>query len=308
MKRKCLALSLVISLLMAFATPAWADNGTPLEGLRDIEVALYGQAKSGALIERLAALENEVFGEEKSGPILVRIDHLHTYLMLSGGATDSLQLKLNAVEWMIYQEINSADVLYSRLQRLERDMYGEVQSGSALTRADNLLHMVWASDKLNLDLVTVPKETLVKIKLLTELDSGTSKVGDLVPYRVVEDVMIKDRLVVPAGTDGVGRVQEVTAAKRLGVDGRILVDFRSLEAIDGSSVALVMSEKATEKNKSLELAAGAGMAGVILLGPIGLAGAYFIKGKDVSITMGTEFFVEVMRDARVSGLTFMPGN
>ena len=120
--------------------------------------------------------------------------------------------------------------------------------------------------------------------------------------------MIKDRLVVPAGTEGVGRVQEVTAAKRLGVDGRLIVDFRSLAAIDGTGVSLVMNEKATEKNKSLELAAGAGMAGVILLGPIGLAGAYFIKGKDVTITMGTEFYVEVMRDARVSGLSLMPAN
>ena len=42
---------------------------------------------------------------------------------------------------------------------------------------------------------------------------------------------------------------------------------------------LIMEEKATEKNKSLELAAGAGMAGVILLGPIGLAGAWFIRDR-----------------------------
>ncbi|NLY52774.1 MAG: hypothetical protein GX063_07680, partial [Firmicutes bacterium] len=90
-------------------------------------------------------------------------------------------------------------------------------------------------------------------------------------------------------------------------DGRLVVDFGTLSAIDGSPVALVMEEKATEKNKSLELAAGAGMAGAILLGPIGLAGAWFVKGKDVVIPMGTEFYVEVMRDARVSGLSLIPG-
>ena len=39
------------------------------------------------------------------GPILVRIENLNTYLMLGGGAVDSLQLKLNAIEWMVYQEI-----------------------------------------------------------------------------------------------------------------------------------------------------------------------------------------------------------
>ena len=308
MKRRFVAIGLVISLLVVLAAPVWAEAGTPLEGLKQVEVALYGQVQQGALIERLNGLEYDVFGEQKAGPILVRIENLNTYLMLGSGTPDSLQLKLNAIEWMVYQEISAEDALYTRLERLENDMYGALQGGSVIARADSLLRMVWASEKLNLELITVPKETLVKIKLLTELDSARNKVGDKVRYRVVEDVMIKDRLVVPAGTEGVGRVQEVTAAKRLGVDGRLIVDFRSLAAIDGTGVSLVMNEKATEKNKSLELAAGAGMAGVILLGPIGLAGAYFIKGKDVTITMGTEFYVEVMRDARVSGLSLMPAN
>ena len=308
MKRRFVAMGLVISLLVVLAAPVWAEAGTPLEGLKQVEVALYGQVQQGALIERLNGLEYDVFGEQKAGPILVRIENLNTYLMLGSGTPDSLQLKLNAIEWMVYQEISAEDALYTRLERLENDMYGALQGGSVIARADSLLRMVWASEKLNLELITVPKETLVKIKLLTELDSARNKVGDKVRYRVVEDVMIKDRLVVPAGTEGVGRVQEVTAAKRLGVDGRLIVDFRSLAAIDGTGVSLVMNEKATEKNKSLELAAGAGMAGVILLGPIGLAGAYFIKGKDVTITMGTEFYVEVMRDARVSGLSLMPAN
>ena len=31
------------------------------------------------------------------------------------------------------------------------------------------------------------------------------------------------------------------------------------------------------------------------------------KGRDVVIPMGTEFYVEVMRDARVSGLSLIPG-
>ncbi len=304
--RKPMAVAVIVSLLMAVATPVWAEAGTPLEGLRDLEVTLYGQVQEGALIERLARVEQDVFGEQKMGPILVRIENLNTYLMLGGGAVDSLQLKLNAIEWMVYQEIYVGEPLYTRLERLENAMYGSLQQGPVMQRADELLRMVWASDKLNVDVVTVPKETLVKIKLLTELDSAKSKVGDKVHYRVIEDVMIKDRLVIPAGTEGVGAVQEATAAKRLGVDGRLLVDFKSLPAIDGTRVSLVMEETATEKNKSLEMAAGAGMAGVILLGPIGLAGAYFIKGKDVVITKGTEFYVEVMRDARASGLSLVP--
>jgi hypothetical protein len=278
-----------------------------LENVRQLEVMLYGQAQGGALIERIERLERDVFGESKTGPILVRVDNLTAYLSSGIGGENSLNLKLNAIEWMVYQEVSTGQPLYTRLDRLESAMYGTTQTGSVVSRIDELLMMVWATDKLNVDVVTVPKETLVKIKLLTELDSSKNKVGDSVRYRVMDDVVIKDRLVIAAGTEGVGRVREVSTAKRLGQDGRLVVDFGTLAAIDGSSVALVVEEKATEKNKSLELAAGAGMAGVILLGPIGLAGAWFVKGRDVVIPMGTEFYVEVMRDARVSGLSLIPG-
>lgn len=305
--KKTVAFSLVICILGVMAAPVWADAGTPLDSLKQIEVLLYGKPNAGALIDRLDELETDVFGAITAGPILVRIENLNSYLLAGTGTPNSLQLKLNAVEWLVYQEVSVGDPLYTRLDKLEGAMYGASQEGTVIARADSLLRMVWASDKLNVDVVTVPKETLVRIKLLTDLDSAKSKVGDKVRYRVLDDVMIKDRLVIPAGTEGLGKVSEVTTAKRLGVDGRILVDFGSLPAIDGSPVSLIMEEKATEKNKSLELAAGAGMAGVILLGgPIGLAGAWFIKGKDVVIPMGAEFYVEVMRDARVSGLSMAP--
>ena len=104
-------------------------------------------------------------------------------------------------------------------------MFGAIQSGSLAARTNELLMMVWATDKLNVDVVTVPKETLVKVELLSELDSSKNKVGDPVRYRVPEDVIIKDRLVIPAGTEGVGKVREVSNAKRLGQDGRIVVDL-----------------------------------------------------------------------------------
>ena len=306
--KRIIALNLVVCLLGLFAVPALAQANTPLESIRQLEVMLYGQAQGGALIERIERLEKDVFGETKTGPILVRVDNLTGYLASGIGSENSLNLKLNAIEWMVYQEVSTGLPLYTRLDRLEAAMFGTAQTGSVASRTDELLMMVWATDKLNVDVVTVPKETLVRIKLLSELDSSKNKVGDPVRYRVMEDVVIKDRLVIAAGTEGVGKVREVTNAKRLGQDGRLVVDFGTLSAIDGSPVALVMEEKATEKNKSLELAAGAGMVGAILLSnPIGLAGAWFVKGKDVVIPMGTEFYVEVMRDAQVSGLSLIPG-
>ena len=121
------------------------------------------------------------------------IDNLTAYLSSGIGGENSLNLKLNAIEWMVYQEVSSGQPLYTHLDRLESAMYGTTQTGSVVSRIDELLMMVWATDKLNVDVVTVPKETLVKIKLLTELDGSKNKVGDSVRYRVMDDIVIKDR-------------------------------------------------------------------------------------------------------------------
>ena len=92
----------------------------------------------------------------------------------------------------------------------------------------------------------------------------------------------------------------------MGRDGRIVIDFGRVASLDGTFVELRVDQRATEKNKSLELAAGASMAGVMLLGPVGLVGGYFIKGKDVGIQERQPFYVETLRAVQVSGLILRP--
>ena len=94
-----------------------------------------------------------------------------------------------------------------------------------------------------------------------------------------------------------------------GQDGRVVVDFGRLTTLDGTRVKLQVDETATEKNKSLELAAGASMAGILLLGsPVGLVGGYFVRGKDVKIEANVPFFVETERATSVSGFYFRPAS
>lgn len=99
---------------------------------------------------------------------------------------------------------------------------------------------------------------------------------------------------------------EVTAAARLGKDGRVVLDFGRISALDGTQVPLKVDEKATERNRSLEFAAGASMAGIILLGPVGLVSGYFVRGKDVQIEADTHFFVETTRATPSLGFYFRP--
>ena len=95
---------------------------------------------------------------------------------------------------------------------------------------------------------------------------------------------------------------EVSSAGPLGRDGRIDDRFRAASHPSTARfVELRVDQRATEKNKSLELAAGASMAGVMLLGPLGLVGGYFVKGKDVGIQERQPFYVETLRTVQLSG-------
>src|SRR5690606_40547566 len=64
---------------------------------------------------------------------------------------------------------------------------------------------------------------------------------------------------------------------RFGQSGRVEVNWGTVPAIDGTRVQLNVSTRAAQQNQ--ELAVAASMAGVILLGPVGLVGGLFEVGR-----------------------------
>ena len=48
--------------------------------------------------------------------------------------------------------------------------------------------------------------------------------------------------------------------------------------------------------KSYAMAAGASVAGMLLLGPIGIIGGAFVKGKNIELPEGTELFIQTQDD------------
>jgi len=75
-----------------------------------------------------------------------------------------------------------------------------------------------------------------------------------------------------------------------------------MEAMDGTAVETVMGEKAKEETKSMAKAAGASVAGMVLLGPIGIVGGAFVHGQDITIAPGTILFIQTKADTSVYGL------
>jgi len=300
-----LAIAVVLTLIPPmFTTPASA-NVTPLGSLVIVEEMLYGEAQSGSLLERIEKIEMDIYGATQPGAVLMRIDRVLSFLQDSDG-DGGLQLLLNLAEWGFSATLSGEKPMVERLDNLELVLYGMGQPGNISERAERLMMDVWGTTSLDVKKLSLPAQALVKVALASTVNSGDAKVGDKVLYRVVEDVMVDGRVVIPVGATGVATVSEVTAAARLGKDGRIVLDFGTITALDGTQVPLKVDEKATERNRSLELAAGASMAGVILLGPVGLVSGYFIKGRDVTIDANTEFYVETTRAVPTLGFYFRP--
>jgi len=300
-----LALTLVLSLIPPVVSPSVFANVTPLGSLVIVEEMLYGQAQEGSLLERIEKVEMDIYGTVQEGAVLMRIDRVLTFLQDSDG-DGGLQLLLNLAEWGFSATLSGEKPMIERLDNLELVLYGTGQPGNISKRAERLMLDVWGTTKLDVQQVSLPPQTLVKVALTSTVNSGQAQVGDTVVYKVVEDVMIGGRVVIPVGTTGVATVTEVTAAARLGKDGRVVLDFGRVSSLDGTQIPLKVDETATERNRSLELAAGASMAGIILLGPVGLVGGYFVRGKDVQIEANTQFYVETTRAMPVLGFYFRP--
>lgn len=291
-------LSLLLVLTGALPAGAWEIASGPLVGLATLEKVTYGQEGTGSILQRLEQLELDLLGARQEGPIVGRLEKLNTTLR---GAGESLQFRMGALEWFLMRAV-SREPLAARLTQAELLMAGQAGSGPIGPRLDRLAALTWPEGKAGGGAVQLEKGTLVKIKLGTELSSQASKLGDKVKFQVAQDVKVEGKLVIPAGTPGEGRVTEVTKAGNLGRDGRVQVDFGTLSALDGQFFPVAVDEKATEMNKSLQFAAGASMAGVLLLGPVGLVGGYFVKGKDVVIPIGTEFYVSITASGQTTGL------
>jgi len=307
--KRLMASVLVLSVLIAcaFPTAAGAEGATtPVDDLAYLEYMLFGQKQGGAILPRIQKLEMELYGEAQTGALFDRISKMRNYVESSEVLGASLLLQVNAVEWMIYHKITQDRPLVQRLESLEASLYGDKQKGGVVERIANLVGLIWPGKKLNIKRVQVPEELVVKIEILNELDSATSKVGDPVDYRVVENVKIDDYIVIPEGVCGQGKVDSVEKEGRFGKQGRVVVDFGSVNGIDGTPIKLEIGEKATKENRSLQLAAGASIAGVILLGPIGLISGYLVEGEKMKVPEGTKFFTEVAGEVAVIGLSMMP--
>ena len=323
MKQKLLTLFLTLTLTVTSAFPgvALAAAGDEIsaieasaapktmsasEKMGALEVTLYGTEQAGALVSRMDSLEDDVYGTITNDPILNRVNNLYDYINgYAGSGEASFLTKLNAVEWQ-FTESTAGGPAKSRIEALETMLNGEVGAGSLAGRLEALANLAFQDGIVVVETVTLPKDSVIKLEFAEDLSSKTAKAGDVVKYKVADNVFVNDVLVLPKGAEGVGKVTKVVGPRMFGQDARIDVDFGFIYAIDNTRVKVFLGDVA--KQTAVAGAAGAAIGGMVVLGPVGIIGGAFVTGKSVNIPAGSTTFVQVKADTDIQGMVYQGSN
>lgn len=284
---------------LAFANPS--SDMAVVEKVVVVEKFFDGTEQTGPLVERISKLEKDIWGKEHKGSLVSRADKLYAYCRGNFDSMSSLLIKINATEWSLTHMI-TVQPAKARIDNLERVLNGNASTGPFDDRLTELLKLAYTNGKVVTKHVTIEKDSLLKIKIATPLNTHTSRPGDVVLFQVADDIYADGSLVIPKGAQGTGTVTKVERARNFGRDAQIQVSFDTIEAIDGTIIQTVLGEKAKEENKSMALAAGASVAGMVILGPIGIVGGAFVHGKEVDVPVGAQMYIQVKESVPLYGI------
>lgn len=296
--------SLLLSALLLIESVglvAAAAPETMQEKLDATERAAYGQPQTGALLDRLAHLEKDFWTASPQKSVVERTDALYA-IMLENEDGPSLVTQMNAVEWAITQEVSMASI-QKRVGEMEITLQGRPSEGSYRQRIDALATAAFGSHEIPLSVGMVPANTLIKVLTVTPINAKNLKAGDRIEFQAAEDVIEGGRLLFAKGAPGYGTVTKVRQARNFGRDAEVVIDFQAMRAIDGTDVEMLLGEESKAKMESMAMAAGASLAGMALLGPIGIIGGVFIKGKNIDLPTGTELYIQTKNETSLYGLS-----
>lgn len=153
-----------------------------------------------------------------------------------------------------------------------------------------------ASAKVNVERITVPKGTSVMLVFDQAISSKTVKQGASVKLHVKSDVKVGGKIVVRRGTRVTGVISQVSKRGRYGTNATLRLAVNPIKTTFYQPLTVqARSRGEIVGGKKSGQAAAATAGGAILLGPVGLAGGYFIHGKPVNIHPGELLQTEVSK-------------
>lgn len=317
--KKVISAGLCVSMLLSSCPPVFAetlnstnttqpsynytlpDASTLQSKLQLVEYSVYGQPQTGALLTRISRLENDFYGKTSGNNTAIsdRINTLYS-TMFDNSIRPSAITQMNGIEWFLSGHVSIKSIT-DRITALETTLYGKAASGTLQNRMNDLALLAYGNSDAKTPLVStsIPADTLIKIKLVTPLNSETTKAGDVVKFQAAEDIIYNGKLIIAAGSPGEGVVTKVKGAQNFGRNGEIDVDFQQIQSFDGTTLKTFLGDKAKMEIKNLAYAAGASVAGIALLGPIGIVGGIFVQGKDVDLPAGTEAYIQTKEETTI---------
>ena len=300
MLRKMFSLFLCAVLLassVASAAAAKVDVGTELS---TIERDIYGVEQKGSVMERINELERDLIGQHYSGGLAMRLNNLHK-LVYESTERPSLLAQMNAIEWGISKEV-STKPLTERIDAAELELSGNTNDGTIRERVSELAGVAFGSVTIPMEEVAVPQNTLINIALTKSINAKNEVVGDTIPFRVSEDVMVGDVLVFAAGAQGVGTVTKVKQAKNFGRNAELEINFEKVKSVDGKFVKTYVGEEAKAEMKHLAYATGASVAGMLVLGPVGIVAGALVHGKNIELPEGSQAVIQTSVGEKIWGV------
>lgn len=300
--RKYAIVFLMILSLFNFTVLTATAQVVPVDKLRAVEIMIYGNKSDESILNRVEKLEKTLYEQKQEGSLIKRTNSLYNYV-LGNAEKPSLVFSLNGIEWSLTTNITQESAT-NKLNQLEKMVFGKTKEGSLQKRINYLTDITFSKDKVPFEKATIPKNKLIKIKTFDKVSSVSSKSGDKVRFEVAENIYIDSKLVIPAGSKGILEVSHVEKSGNLGKEGKINLEFSKLMAIDGSQLKVDLNEEAQLMNRSQQLALGASILGAAVLGPVGLAAGYFVKGNEEVLPKGSEIYVQTVKNKSVYGFKF----
>jgi hypothetical protein len=148
--------------------------------------------------------------------------------------------------------------------------------------------------------------TPVRMRITRNLSSADATTGDRIDFEVLDDVKMKDVILIPRGSIALGTVTQAQPKRRMARGGKLDVNIDDVKLSDGERAPL----RAVKEMK------GGGHTGAMTGAMIGTAIVFFpaaplflfMHGKDITIPKGTEITAYVNGDISLDPKRFTAQN
>ena len=127
--------------------------------------------------------------------------------------------------------------------------------------------------------VVLKAGTMIPMELVSTITSKTARNGQMVDFRVMSDVKVGGKTVIPAGSIAQGQIVRAKKSGLLGSEGELEISVKSVKAVDGTNIYLSSNNISDEGSNKVALS--------IVLTLCCLFG-FLIKGGKAEIPAGTQ--------------------